>query len=378
VSQGEFRIGDRKFGAKNALIVAELGTGHGGDLVKARELCDAAGEAGADCIKFQIVYAGEILHPNTGELSLPGGKIRLYERFRQLEVPPEFFAALKEYVESRGLIFLCTPFGPRSAAELKALNPALVKIASPELNYTALLRETARWGLPVLLSSGVSKLGDIEEALSLLRAGGAAEGDGGVPVCLLHCVTAYPAPETDYNLRVLGNLAGIFGLSVGLSDHSMDPELVPALGIAMGAAALEKHFCLSRKDSGLDDPIALPPDDFSRMVRVVRQAQSAGPEETVAALIAERGKSLVEAVLGDGVKRLAPSELANYERTNRSLHALKDIPQGTIISPGDFAVLRTEKILRPGLPPSWSDRICGRRARQFIPSGEGIRFEDLG
>jgi sialic acid synthase SpsE len=387
MSQEEFRVGGRVFGAKNALIVAELGTGHGGDPVKARELCDAAGEAGADCIKFQIVYADEILHPNTGELSLPGGKIRLYDRFKELEVPPEFFASLKEYVESRGLIFLCTPFGPRSAAELKALNPVLVKIASPELNYTALLREIAQWGVPVLLSSGVSKLGDIEEALSLLRAassvdsgrmadGGRVQGEG-APVCLLHCVTSYPAPETDYNLRVLGNLAGIFGVSVGLSDHSMDPELVPALGIAMGAAVVEKHFCLSRKDLGLDDPIALPPDDFSQMVRAIRQAQAADPKEIVAVMGEERGKSLVEAVLGDGVKRLAPSELANYERTNRSLHALRDIPRGTIIDPADFAVLRTEKILRPGLPPSWAERVSGRKAREFIPSGEGIRFEDL-
>jgi sialic acid synthase SpsE len=113
------------------------------------------------------------------------------------------------------------------------------------------------------------------------------------------------------------------------------------------------------------------------MVRAVRKAQAAGPEETLAALAAERGKSLVEAVLGDGVKRLAPAELANYGRTNRSLHALRDIPPGTPIGPGDFAALRTEKILRPGLPPSWADRICGRRARRFIPSGEGIRFEDL-
>jgi sialic acid synthase SpsE len=375
VDREGFRVDGRVFGTKNALIVAELGTGHGGDPVKARELCDAAGEAGADCIKFQIVYADEILHPNTGELSLPGGKVRLYDRFKELEVPPEFFAGLKEYVEGRGLIFLCTPFGPRSATELKALHPALVKIASPELNYTALLRETARWGLPVLLSSGVSKLGDIEEALSLLRAFSPAGEEA--PICLLHCVTAYPAPETDYNLRVLGNLAGVFGVSVGLSDHSMDPELAPALGIAMGAAAVEKHFCLSRKDPGLDDPIALPPEDFSRMVRAVRQAQAAGPEETVAALSAGRGKDLVEAILGDGVKRLAPSELANYERTNRSLHALRDIPRGTIIGPADFAALRTEKILRPGLPPSWAERVCGRKIRRFIPSGEGIRFEDL-
>jgi sialic acid synthase SpsE len=157
----------------------------------------------------------------------------------------------------------------------------------------------------------------------------------------------------------------------------MDPELVPALGVAMGAAVVEKHFCLSRKDPGLDDPIALPPDDFGRMVRAVRRAQAAGPEETLAALSAERGKSLVEAVLGNGIKRLAPSELANYERTNRSLHALRDIPPGALIGPGDFAALRTEKILRPGLPPSWAERVCGRKARQFVPAGQGIRFEDL-
>jgi sialic acid synthase SpsE len=364
------------------LVIAELGTGHGGDPVKARELCDAAAEAGADCIKFQIVYADEILHPKTGELSLPGGKVRLYDRFKDLETAPSFFRDLKDYVESRGLIFLCTPFGKKSLAELAALNPELVKIASPELNYTALLGEIARRGkatgegpagerrrgLPVLLSSGVSRLADIEEALEIL---------GGVPVCLLHCVTAYPAPETDYNLRVLDSLARVFGVPVGLSDHSLDPELVPALGTALGAAVIEKHFCLSRDDPGLDDPIALPPPDFARMVRAVRGAQERTPEETIAAYAEERGEALVEAVLGDGVKRLAPSERANYERTNRSLHALHDIEQGDPIGEGDFAVLRTEKVLRPGLPPRWAAGIAGRRARNFIPAGEGIRFEDV-
>jgi sialic acid synthase SpsE len=379
------RIGNREFGPRNVLVIAELGTGHGGDLAKARELCDAAAEAGADCIKFQIVYADEILHQNTGEVLLPGGKIRLYDRFKELEVPPEFFARLKEHVESQGLIFLCTPFGLRSAAELKALNPAAVKIASPELNYTALLKEIARWQgpegpLPVLLSSGVSKLGDIEEALSLLsvaKPGVAAKQGAEGQVCLLHCVTAYPAPETDYNLRVLPNLAGVLGCSVGISDHSLDPELVPALGIALGASAVEKHFCLSRDDPGLDDPIALPPAAFARMVQAIRRAQAASPAETIAAYKKERGAAQIEAILGDGVKRLAPSEKANYERTNRSLHALRDIPEGTLLGPADFAVLRTEKILRPGLPPSWAEQLLGRKARQFIPNGEGIRLEDV-
>jgi sialic acid synthase SpsE len=390
----DFILGQRRHNAKNVLVIAELGTSHGGDPARARELIDAAAGAGADCVKFQMVYADEILHPNTGEVALPGGKIRLYDRFRQLEVTADFFANLKDYVEKQGLLFLCTPFGPRSAGELRALNPELVKIASPELNYTALLREIASWKLPVLLSSGVSKLGDIEGALELLGAVPApaaetpaavvpaqspavpAENPGGA-ICLLHCVTAYPAPEADYNLRLLSSLNAVFGLPVGLSDHSLDPELAPALGVSQGAAVIEKHFCLSRDDPGLDDPIALPPPLFARMVRAVRRASAAGPEETLAAYSRDRGAAAVRAVLGTGVKSLAPSEQANYTRTNRSLHALRDIQAGEILAPGDFAALRTEKNLRPGLPPSWEEKIPGRTVRRPIPAGEGIRFEDI-
>jgi sialic acid synthase SpsE len=368
----KFSIDGAGYGPGKVLIIAELGTSHGADPAKARELIAAAAEAGAECIKFQIVYAHEILHPNTGEVTLPGGKIRLYDRFKELELDPSFFARMKEEVEKRGLLFLCTPFGIQSARELRALEPKFIKIASPELNHTPLIREIASFRLPALLSTGVSRLGDIEEALELLS------GEGEMPpVCLLHCVTAYPAPEKDYNLRVLESLRAVFGTAVGVSDHSMDPELVPVLAAAMGAAAVEKHFCLSREDPGLDDPIALPPEAFARMVRGVRRASALGPEKTLEAVVRERGRDTVEAILGDGVKRLAPSERANYGRTNRSIHALRDIEEGETISPGMMGILRTEKTLRPGLPPSWETRIAGRKARIFIPSGEGIRFEDL-
>jgi sialic acid synthase SpsE len=361
-----FCVNGRVYSGKRVLIIAELGTSHGGDPRKARALIDAAAEAGADCVKFQIVYADEILHPNTGEVPLPGGSIGLYDKFKQLETAPSFFGEMKVHAEARGLLFLATPFGIRSARELRALNPLLLKVASPELNYTALLEELASYTLPVLLSSGVSRLSDIEAALDIL---------GRDRTCLLHCVTAYPAPERDYNLRILGSLGAVFGLPLGVSDHSLDPVLVPALAAAQGAAVIEKHLCLSRTDPGLDDPIALPPGDFKRMVEAVR-AVSAG-EEAVEALIRERGRETVEAVLGDGVKRLAPSEAANYERTNRSIHAIRDISPGEILGPDTIAVLRTEKQLRPGLPPWWEARIYGRRARNFIPSGQGIRFEDL-
>ncbi|MCL2043386.1 MAG: N-acetylneuraminate synthase family protein [Treponema sp.] len=365
-----FVVDRTKYSAQNPLIIAELGTSHGGDLNKARELAAAAATAGASCIKLQMVFADEILHPKTGEVTLPGGRIGLYDRFKQLEMPFDFYVKIKEYIESLGLLFLCTPFGLKSAQMLRELQPKIVKIASPELNFTALLQEIAQWGLPVLLSSGVSTLGDIEEALGIFETRDQA-------VSLLHCVTAYPAPETDYNLRVLKSLGSVFGVSTGVSDHSLDPELVPALAVSQGAAVIEKHFCLSRDDPGLDDPIALPPSEFTSMVRAIRHAAERGTEETISVLQSERGAAMVEAVLGNGIKILAPSERENYRRTNRSIHALRDIHPGEIITADDFAVLRTEKILRPGLSPSWGNILPGRKVRQFIPTGEGIRVEDI-
>jgi len=357
------------FSHEKPLVIAELGTSHNADIVKAREMTAAAAEAGADCVKFQMVFADEILHPNTGEITLPGGRIKLYDRFKELETPVEFYLEIKNYVESLGLLFLCTPFGHKSASILKQIQPKVIKIASPELNFTSLIEEIAEWKLPVLLSSGVSRLSDIEEALDIFS--------DKQQICLLHCVTAYPAPETDYNLRVLQNLSAIFDISVGVSDHSADPELVPSLAVSMGAAAVEKHFCLSRTGSGLDDPIALPPEDFAQMVRSVKQAAVNIPEKTISDYKSKHGEILVEQILGNGVKELAPSEKENYRFTNRSIHALHDIYAGETIKKSDYAVLRTERNLRPGLEPSWEKAVEGRTARNFIPSGEGIRFEDI-
>jgi sialic acid synthase SpsE len=357
------------------LIIAELGTSHGGDPVKVSEMIAAAAESGADCIKCQIVYAAEILHPKTGMVPLPGGEIPLYETFTRLERGPDFYGAIKEETENRGLLFLATPFGLTGAALLRDLAPKAVKIASPELNYTALLEETASWGIPLYLSCGVSTLGDIEAALAVISK------DHAPPVTLLHCVTAYPAPAEDYNLRILPHLWGIFGVPVGVSDHSLDPVLVPVLAAVLGAPAIEKHFCLSRAGPGLDDPVALDPKDFARMCRRVRAAAAKagekGPGGIIGELREEFGPEPVEKTLGTGQKVLAPSERANYGRTNRSIHALRDIAAGELITPGMIGILRTEKILRPGLPPRWEKLVTGRRARHPIPAGEGIRFEDI-
>jgi len=370
VKNGNFLINGVEYNTGKVLIIAELGTSHGADPVKADELIEAAAESGADCIKFQIVYAREILHPNTGEIMLTGSKTPLFDRFRKLELDPSFYADMKEKVEKKGLLFLCTPFGLQSARELKEMKPKCIKIASPELNYTELLREISGYNLPTLISTGVSKLRDIEEALEILSFPRSS-------MCLLHCVTAYPAPEKDYNLRVLGSLSSVFGVPVGLSDHSLDPCLVPVLGITQGACIIEKHFCLSRNDPGLDDPIALPPPSFAEMVHAIRSAEKKEPLEILDNLCRDHGAERIEEILGDGVKRLAPSEKENYTRTNRSIHAMRDIAKGEILEKPMFASLRTEKNLRPGLPPSWEEQILGRTAARFIPAGEGIRLEDI-
>lgn len=361
-------------GPRRTLVIAEVGTAHGGDAALGEELAAAAVEAGADCVKFQHVYADEIIHPATGAVPLPGGPVALYERFRSVETGPGFLGRMKEAVEGRGAAFLCTPFGPRSAAELAELGVSAMKVASPELNYAQLLEQVAAYGLPTILSTGVSRLADIEAAVERF----AARGYDGSNLALLHCVTAYPAPEADYNLRLVPALSALFGIPVGVSDHSAHPLLVPALSALSGSFAVEKHICLSRSGDGLDDPIALPPDDFRSMVRAIRGAEALGAAAGMAAMVAEHGRDAVEAILGDGIKRLAASERANYERTNRSLHARVPIAEGEAFTEANVAVLRTEKVLRPGLPPGLLPVLLGRRAARSIPDGEGVTWRDVG
>jgi sialic acid synthase SpsE len=362
-----FKIDKKTYSALSPLIIAEIGTGHNNDCNKGLELISAAVEAGAACVKFQHVYAEEIIHPLTGLVPLPGGNIPLFERFEQLACGPDFLATMKQYCEKAGILFLCTPFGLRSARELRSLGVKAIKVASPELNHFPLLAELADYGLPTILSSGVSLLADIEAALAYFSAS---------PCALLHCVTAYPAPPEDYNLRLLPLLTEIFGVPCGVSDHSMDPVLIPQLAALQGTVLIEKHICLSRDDSGLDDPIALNPSDFRLMVAAVGTAL----QEPTAAwheLRAKHGRATIEAILGTGKKQLAASEADNYSRTNRSIHALRLIRQGELLSDNNTALLRTEKILRPGLRPELWPWILGRRAIRDIPDGEGIEWADI-
>lgn len=365
------------------LIIAEIGTSHEGSIEKAHQLVDAAATSGADCIKFQWVYADEILHPDTGFVKLPTGNIPLYERFRQLECDKSFYKEMIDYVHSKKCLFCCSPFGLRSMKELLALSPDIVKVASPELNHFPMLefladyrrkqKENGENPVKVIVSSGVSKLKDIENAIEIL---------GTENVSLLHCITSYPAPEEEYNLRLISNLKNIFGIECGVSDHSLNPILVPSLSVASGGTIIEKHITLSRQTAGLDDPVALEPEQFALMVHVVHQSEvtlrhygkEIGYTRIIEQISEQFGEEKVKAVLGSGIKKLAFAEKENYGRTNRSLHYLKNMKKDDFVKVSDIGVLRTEKVLTPGISPEFLQEIIGSKLCKDVKSGDGVQF----
>lgn len=374
-------------------IIAEIGTSHGGNLDKAYRLIDAAKEAGADCVKFQWVYADEILHENTGFVKLPTGNIRLYDRFKELECSVDFYRSCMEYSRTQGLLFACSPFGLRSLKELADLEPDAIKIASPEVNHIPLLKACAEYfgKIPIILSSGVSKLGDLERAVSILTAA-ASDNHADLnptkkekaidePLTLLHCITSYPAPEEEYNVRCVKTLSEIFGIPTGISDHSLDPVLVPVITTAMGGTMIEKHITLSKETDGLDDPVALDPEQFYLMVHAVHQAEAVlkryGAGEIFRQLEHEFEGEKIKKILGSGVKKLAPAEEANYGRTNRSLHYLRSMKKGEKLSEKDVGVLRTEKVLTPGIGPEFLKTVTGKTLTTDVENGAGIQFEDF-
>ena len=365
-------------------IIAEIGTAHAGDITRAYKLIRAAKDAGADTAKFQIVKADEILHPLSGNVDLPGGTLPLYERFLELERDASFYKEVMSACVEMGIRFLCTPFGIDSARTLHQLGVDEYKIASPELNHHPLVREIASYSKPIILSTGIARLRDIGETLDLIES-----MNPRIPIELLHCVTSYPAREEEYNLRVIPGLQQVFGVPVGISDHSMDPILVPSLATLYGAVTIEKHITLDRSDPGLDDSIALEPALFRRMVEAITTIASkqlaAVDDSDLHRITIELEESIrsdfsddrVDAVLGDGIKRLATSETPHYGFTNRSIHAVRAIEPGGMLNGTNIALLRSEKNLTPGLHPRYWEVILQHTAKCEILAGEGLRWDHL-
>lgn len=354
------------------IIIAEAGTSHGGSLIKGQEIIGRAAESGADYVKFQVVLAREIIHRKTGMVPLPGGDTPLYDIFESLEKEREFYEELRKSCEKEGVAFLATPFGLESWIMLKEMEVNTVKIASPELNHLPLLESVSRWHNPdrrVILSSGVSLLSDVDQAMAFFP-----ELKG---VTLLHCITSYPAPPEEYNLKILSSYASLFGCTTGVSDHSRETLPVPLTAAFLGAHMLEKHFCLDRSGGGLDDPIALDPNDFSLMVREIRELEEKKHTDRMKHLLSHFDREYIERILGTGKKALAPSEKENYGLTNRSVHGLTFLKAGTVLTQKNTALLRTEKELKPGLSPVHYKTILGHKLTRDVYEGQGIIWEDL-
>ncbi|MBO7637988.1 MAG: N-acetylneuraminate synthase family protein, partial [Treponema sp.] len=210
------------------------------------------------------------------------------------------------------------------------------------------------------------------------------------------CITSYPAPEKEYNVQAVETLSKIFGIPTGISDHSLDPVLVPVLSSAMGGIMVEKHITLSKMTDGLDDPVALEEEGFTQMCSALRQTdvlfnryqrdmeaggsiqlQNPALTQTLKQLSEQYGDEKVNLVLGSGIKVLAESERANYGRTNRSLHYLREMKKGDAVKSGDISVLRTEKVLSPGIAPDYLDMIQGAVLTRDVNAGDGVQFKDF-
>jgi len=345
------RIGDRLVGGDApVMIIAEAGVNHNGDVKLAHELIDVAAKAGADAVKFQSFITEELVTMNAAkaeyQVTTTGSPGRQYEMLKALELTAEEQASLKAHCEELGILYLCTPYETISVDMLDRLGVVAFKIASTDTTNVPFLKYVASKGRPVILSTGMSTLGEVEMAVEALRAGGL-----GGQFILLHCVSEYPAPIQEANLRAMRALAQAFGCPVGYSDHTRGIGAAP-WAVAAGACVVEKHYTLDRKMPGPDHRASLEPKELTQLVRNIRE---------------------VERSLGDGIKRPTDGELRNKVLMQKSLVASREIRAGEQISPDAVTCKRPGT----GLAPHYFDVIVGHKAVKAIAAGEVLTFGSI-
>ncbi|KQY50245.1 MULTISPECIES: N-acetylneuraminate synthase family protein [unclassified Nocardioides] len=330
--------------ADRLTVIAEAGVNHNGDEALAHELIDVAARSGADAVKFQTFDPALLVssHAQTTPYQRDrGGAEDQAGLLAALTLPAEAWERLRDHAEGEGLTFLSTPFDLDSARLLADLGVAAIKTSSGELTNTPFLRALAELGLPLLVSTG---MGDEAEVAAALEATSAAPS-----VTLLHCVSAYPAPIDEANLRVIPALAAKHGVPVGWSDHTLGLTSAVA-AVALGATVLEKHVTTDRTLPGPDHAASLEPDELTDYVTAVRDAFAS---------------------LGDGVKRRMPAEVENATLVRRSWHAARDLPSGHTLVPDDAVTLRPEH----GLAPSTA--VVGARVIRPVRAGDPITAADV-
>ena len=323
------------------LIIAEAGVNHNGNLGLARQLIDAAAEAGADLVKFQTFNADRQVTRTAKkadyQTQTTGSNESQHEMLRRLELTEEMHHELIAHCAARNIGFFSTGFDVESVDLLLSLGQEHFKIPSGEITNLPYLRHIGQLGKTIILSTGMATLGDIEAALDVLEQAGTARPK----ITVLHCTTEYPTPMNEVNLRAMQSIHTAFGVAVGYSDHTSGIEVAIA-AVAMGASVIEKHFTLNRDLPGPDHKASLEPEELKAMVTAIRN---------------------IEMVLGDGIKRLTSSEARNRPVIRKSLVASQAINAGEIFSEQNI----TTKRPGTGLSPMRWDEVMGRAAsRDFV------------
>ncbi len=330
-------------------IIAEAGVNHNGDITLAKQLINAAVDAGADAVKFQTFRADAVVTSTAEKASYQkettGVEESQYEMIKQLELTYQEFQELNDYAVSKEIIFLSTPFDEDSVDFLDQLGVPAFKIPSGEITNVLLLKKIAETKKPIILSTGMATLGEVEEAVSYLRQHGAQE------IVLLHCTTSYPAPIHSVNLRAMETMSCAFKVPVGYSDHT-EGITIPIAAAAMGAKVIEKHFTLDRSLPGPDHRASLEPDELKAMVLAIRD---------------------VERASGDGVKCQNLVEDNTKKIGRRSIVARYDIDVGDLLSERNITVKRPGT----GINPKYFFQIIGKKTKKRINMNAQISWDDI-
>ena len=318
-------------------IIAEAGVNHNGSFELACKLVDAAKAAGADCIKFQTFKSQNLVSHNAQKADYQKdttGEGSQIDMLKKLELSYDEFIALKKYCDNVGICFLSTPFDFESIDFLNSIDMPFWKIPSGEVTDYPYLVALAKTEKPIVMSTGMCSMDEIQSALDILRENGTKD------IKLLHCNTEYPTPFEDVNLFAMKTMKDYFGLEVGYSDHTKGIE-VPIAAVALGASIIEKHFTLDRNMDGPDHKASLEPDELTRMINSIRN---------------------IEKSLGSADKAASPSEIKNKAVARKSIVAKTNIKAGDVLSEDNITVKR------PGLgisPMRWNEVLGTKAVRDF-------------
>lgn len=337
---------------QKVLIIAEAGVNHNGDINIAKRLVDVAKEAGADYVKFQTFKAEKLVSKSAlkADYQLKNtcdGVQTQFEMLRNLELSEDDHFELIEYCKSKNIEFLSTAFDEDSLEFLNNLGLPLFKVPSGEITNLPYLQKIGTFGKPVILSTGMSDLREIEDALEVLTSAGLSKND----IIVLHCNTEYPTPMEDVNLNAMDTIGRQCGVKVGYSDHTSGIEVAIA-AVAKGAVCIEKHFTLDKNSDGPDHAASLEPDELKNMVSAIRN---------------------IEKALGDGVKRASESEKKNIKVARKSLFAARDLSVNHEITKYDLIAMRPGD----GISPMELPNILGKKLHLNMVKHEKLKQKHL-